>query len=128
MDSLERMPFEQLANAQHASQKWLESHQNKIQSIRKFTKYFRERVMTDTPRKWFKFGQFFQYGREGFLRNLLLAYGCFKLALKEGDAAAQSRLDFLGKIIPAGLAEGAAEIALSLEKTVSIADYQKGPE
>ncbi|MBU1109032.1 MAG: SEL1-like repeat protein [Candidatus Riflebacteria bacterium] len=128
MDSLEIMPFEQLANAQYAAQEWLESHQGKIPSIRKFNKYFRERVMTNSPRKWFKFGQFFQYGREGFLRNLLLAYGCFELALTEGDAEAKPRVDFLVKIIPPRLIEKASEMALSLEKTGCMPDWRQGSE
>ena len=118
METIERrIPHEQLEKAQNDALDWLEAHEGKNQSIRKFSKYFRERIMTAGAKKWFKIGEFFEYGSPGFLRNLVLAYGCFDLALRGGDISAQPRLAYLGKLIPPAVAESAARIVMAMEKT-----------
>jgi TPR repeat protein len=100
MELIEReISFEQLLETTSAAQQWLLERQKKIRSVAKDLRNLKDRVKTEGDTKWFGIGELFQNGREGFLRHIILAYGCFDLALKSGNQAATTHLEFLTRIL-----------------------------
>lgn len=118
LDTLERsLTPEQLVKAVNSAQEWIEGHLAKNQNLRRFSKSFRERVMTDSIQKWQKLGELFRSGSEGYLRNIVIAYGCFELACRKGDSSARLRLESIGRNLPPELVEMAPRMALQMEMT-----------
>ncbi len=121
LEAIEReISFEQLETILKSTQQWLEEHQNKIRSIAKDIRNLKDRVKTEGSGKWFNIGEFFQYGKEGFLRHVILAYGCFDLALKSGNSAAASRIEYLGRILTSSKTAAAIEVTAAFVKTGQI--------
>jgi hypothetical protein len=117
LEMIEReISFEQLAETLDSAQQWLSERQKKIKSIGKDFRNLKDRVMTEGEGKWFGLGELFQNGREGFLRHIILAYGCFEFAVKSGNKAATTHLEFLIRILTHARVERAVEITTEFAK------------
>ncbi|HAE38707.1 MAG TPA: hypothetical protein DCG57_08725 [Candidatus Riflebacteria bacterium] len=118
LETIEReISFDQLERTLKATQQWLEEHQGKIRSIAKDLRNLRDRVMTSGTGKWFILGESFHYGGEGYLRHVMLAYGCFDLAHKAGESAATSRLEYLKRILTSARIDNAVNMTADFAKT-----------
>ena len=118
LETIEReISFDQLERTLKATQQWLEEHQGKIRSLAKDLRNLRDRVMTSGAGKWFVLGESFHYGGEGYLRHVILAYGCFDLALKAGEVSATSRLEYLKRILTSAKIEYAVNVTGEFAKT-----------
>jgi hypothetical protein len=98
----------------------LNDKQKKVKAIAKANKSLKERVLTGGEGRWFNLGELFEYGCEGFLRHIILAYGCFDLALKAGNQAATTHLEFLARILTSAKTAVAVEFSGSFVQSGQI--------
>lgn len=121
MEMIEReINFNILFETLCSTQKWLEDHKKISKKVAKNINNLKDRVKTEGEGKWYNLGELFLYGREDYLRHIILAYGCYDLALKAGNQAATTHLEYLARILTSAKTAEAVDLTAAFVKSGQI--------